>query len=251
MYKIPANTLFLGKNLVYVPQCHSTSTLATELSQKAETPEGTLIITDHQMAGRGQRGNRWEAQPGENLTFSLILKPNFLPPQNQFLLNQAFSLGILDYVKQRLSLEVKVKWPNDVMVGDHKVCGILFENQVSGNDLRHAIVGIGLNVNQQTFQYPAAASLRQFSHQLYNLREELELLLEALEIRYLQLKQGKQEELKSEYLNNLYRRGQSHRFTHQENEFDGVIVGVDEAGRLRIKVDGDEKIFGVKQLTFL
>ena len=137
------------------------------------------------------------------------------------------------------------------MVGDHKVCGILFENQVSGNDLRYAIVGIGLNVNQQTFQYPAAASLRQFSHQLYNLREELELLLEALEIRYLQLKQGKQEELKSEYLNNLYRRGQPHRFTHQENEFDGVIVGVDEAGRLRIEVDGDEKIFGVKQLTFL
>jgi BirA family transcriptional regulator, biotin operon repressor / biotin---[acetyl-CoA-carboxylase] ligase len=251
LYKIPANTLFLGKNLVYVPQCHSTNTLATELSQKAETPEGTLIITNHQMAGRGQRGSSWEASPGENLTFSLILKPDFLSAQNQFQLNQAFSLGVLDYVKIKLAEDIKVKWPNDVIVNGRKVCGILFENQISGNELRHSIVGIGLNVNQHSFQYPTAGSLCLFSNQTYSLPLELEALLFCLELRYCMLKEGKHEELKAEYLRNLYRIGEIHRFSNQEMEFEGIISGIDETGRLRIEVDGRERIFGVKQLTFL
>ncbi len=251
MYKIPANTLFLGKNLVYVPQCHSTNTLATELSQKAETPEGTLIITNHQMAGRGQRGSSWEASPGENLTFSLILKPNFLQAQNQFQLNQAFSLGVLDYVKARLTGDIKVKWPNDVMVNERKVCGILFENQISGNELRHSIVGIGLNLNQKSFQYPTAGSLSLFSHLRYSLAIELEALLYHLESRYLMLKEGKQEKLKTEYLQNLYRIEEMHHFRNHEIEFKGMISGVDEVGRLRIEVEGVERIFGAKQLTFL
>ena len=251
MYKIPANTLFLGKNLVYVPQCHSTNTLATELSQKAETPEGTLIITNYQMAGRGQRGSSWEAAPGENLTFSLILKPNFLQAQNQFQLNQAFSLGVLDYVKTRLNEDIKVKWPNDVMVQEKKLCGILFENQISGNELRHSIVGIGLNVNQQSFQYPTAGSLSLFSQRTYSLALELEALLQHLESRYGMLKEGKHEKLKTEYLQNLYRMGETHRFRNHEMEFEGMISGVDEVGRLRIEVEGGERIFGAKQLTFL
>jgi BirA family transcriptional regulator, biotin operon repressor / biotin---[acetyl-CoA-carboxylase] ligase len=251
LYKIPANTLFLGKNLVYVPQCHSTNTLATELSQKAETPEGTLIITNHQMAGRGQRGSSWEAAPGENLTFSLILKPAFLQAQNQFQLNQAFSLGVLDYVKTKLTADIKVKWPNDVLVNDRKVCGILFENQISGNELRHSIVGIGLNVNQQSFQYPTAGSLRLFSQRTYSLVPELEALLQHIEFRYLMLKEGKYEKLKTEYLQNLYRMGETHRFSNHEMEFDGMISGVDEVGRLRIEVEGCERVFGAKQLTFL
>jgi len=251
LYKIPANTLFLGKNLVYVPQCHSTNSLATELSQKAETPEGTLIITNHQMAGRGQRGSSWEAAPGENLTFSLVLKPNFLQAQNQFQLNQAFSLGVLDYVKTKLTADIKVKWPNDVMINERKVCGILFENQISGNELRHSIVGIGLNVNQQSFQYPAAGSLSFFSQQKYSLPVELAELLYQLESRYLMLKEGKYEKLKTEYLQNLYRIGETHRFSNQEVEFDGIISGIDEMGRLRIEVEGNERVFGVKQLTFL
>ena len=251
MYKIPANTLFLGKNLVYVPQCHSTNTLATELSQKAETPEGTLIITNYQMAGRGQRGSSWEAAPGENLTFSLILKPNFLQAQNQFQLNQAFSLGVLDYVKTRLNEDIKVKWPNDVMVQEKKLCGILFENQISGNELRHSIVGIGLNVNQQSFQYPTAGSLSLFSQRTYSLALELEALLQHLESRYVMLKEEKHEKLKAEYLQNLYRMGETHRFRNHEMEFEGMISGVDEVGRLRIEVEGGERIFGAKQLTFL
>lgn len=251
MYKIPANTLFLGKNLVYVPQCHSTNTLATELSQKAETQEGTLIITNHQMAGRGQRGSSWEAAPGENLTFSLILKPEFLQAQNQFQLNQAFSLGVLDYVKTNLSEEVRVKWPNDIMVNERKVCGILFENQISGNELRHSIVGIGLNVNQLSFQHPGAGSLRLFSGLMYSLPIELEALLYHLELRYRMLKEKHHEKLKEEYLQNLYRLGKINRFRNQDMEFDGIISGIDEAGRLRIEVEGSERIFGVKQLTFL
>ncbi len=84
MYKIPANTLFMGKNLVYVPECHSTNTLALELSQRTSVAEGTIVITDNQTNGRGQRGNEWFSEPYKNLTFSLIVKPTFLKPIDQF-----------------------------------------------------------------------------------------------------------------------------------------------------------------------
>ena len=129
MYKIPATTLFLGKNLIFMPECHSTNDTLLLLCQKENLPEGTLVITSSQTAGRGQRGNVWEAQKDKNLTFSFLLKPSFLPVIKQFYLNIFVSLGISDFLTTISGEKVQIKWPNDILLQEKKVSGILIEGK--------------------------------------------------------------------------------------------------------------------------
>lgn len=251
MYKIPVRTLFLGKNLVYVPQCDSTNLLASELGQKLGTPDGSVIITDDQTAGRGQRGNAWESHPGKNLTFSVILKPSFLAVKDQFQLNEAMSIGIAAFLTAKGAQKVQIKWPNDILVGGRKVCGILIENHLSGEEISHCIVGIGLNINQTVFQYPQAGSLRLVTGMEYRLPDVLEELLESLEASYFDLRKGNQKKLENQYLALLYQKDEVQRFNIGAEVCEGVITGVNEAGQLAIMVDGEKRFFGVKEVQFL
>ncbi len=251
MYKIPANTLFVGKNLVYVPVCHSTNSLALDISQKAATPEGTLVVCDHQQAGRGQRGNGWEAEPNKNLHFSVILKPTFLAIADQFLLNQSISLAVVDCLSEQLSLDAKIKWPNDIFINTKKVGGILIENSLSGDILQQSVIGIGLNVNQERFEAVNASSLSRISNHYFSLAGMLEQLLEKIESRYLQLKRGERHAIQNEYLQKLFRINETHSYIADNIEFDGEIIGVDERGRLILKTSSEEKYFDVKQVRFV
>jgi BirA family transcriptional regulator, biotin operon repressor / biotin---[acetyl-CoA-carboxylase] ligase len=250
LYKIPANTLFMGRNLVYVPVCHSTNTLATDLCNKTPLLEGTLVITDHQQAGKGQRGNRWQAEPNLNFTFSLILKPTFLAISNQFILNQCISLGIADFINELLSQEVKIKWPNDILIQEKKVCGILIENTLNGEQIQQSVIGIGLNVNQKQFESRQATSLALISKRDYLLAAILDRLLEYLEVRYLQLKRGEFEAIQTDYLSRLFRINVAHQYQAGLTQFEGTITGVDGRGRLKIKTD-EERVFDVKEVTFI
>jgi BirA family transcriptional regulator, biotin operon repressor / biotin---[acetyl-CoA-carboxylase] ligase len=251
LYKIPANTLFLGKNLVYVPQCHSTNTIAAELSQNEEIADGTLVITDNQTQGRGQRGNTWEAAAGQNLTLSLILLPRFMLAKDQFNINRAISLGLADYLRERTPFPVAIKWPNDVIIHEKKIGGILIENHISGTAINFSIAGIGVNINQESFQHPGAISLRMTTGQTYLLNDELALLLERLERRYLELRRHKLADLENSYLEVLYRRNEMHTFKVAGNERKGIITGVDDVGRLRVRFENEEQIFGAKEISFL
>jgi BirA family biotin operon repressor/biotin-[acetyl-CoA-carboxylase] ligase len=241
----------MGKNLVFMPECHSTNNIASELCQQSEVPDGTLVIADKQTSGRGQRGNSWESQPGMNLTFSLILKPTFLMAKNQFLLSITTSLAIYDYLTQTCSESIRIKWPNDILVNEFKICGILIENQLLGHQLTNSIVGIGFNVNQQQFSSEGATSLSLETGKTYYLQEVLDGLTSSLEVRYLQLRQNKLHDLKAAYLTHLYRFNEQHLFRSGADQFMGEISGVDEQGRLRILVQGKEKIFGVKEIAFV
>lgn len=251
MYKIPANTLFVGKNIVFVPEWHSTNSLAMELGQRANSTEGTVIITDNQFSGRGQRGNRWISEPGKNFTLSIILKPT-LPPERQFLLTQVIALGVADYVKKQVPPDlVKIKWPNDILVSGQKVCGILIESSLSGSSVQFIVAGIGLNMNQQSFENSHATSLRCVSGNSYDLQKELPGLLQAVEIRYLQLREGKVNKLKSDYKSNLYRLGEWNDFKTAQGSFRGRIEGVDEAGKLVVQSDAGTLSFDLKEITFV
>lgn len=250
MYKIPARTLFLGKNLLFVPECHSTNTLALELCQESCPPDGSLVITDQQKSGRGQRGNTWESQPGMNLTFSLILKPAFLPVKDQFLLSIITSLAIRDYLAEILKDTVEIKWPNDILVNEFKICGILIENQITGDRFNNVIVGIGLNVNQTQFASPAATSLAIVSGSFYDLQDVLEGLLSAIEARYLQLRQNHGQQLRDDYLAHLYRLRKAATFAVNGQLIEGEISGVDEQGKLRVTISGQEKSFDTKEIAF-
>lgn len=136
-----------------VPECRSTSAV---LAAMPDAPHGTVVVTDRQTAGRGQRGNSWEAQPGANLTFSLLLRPQAIPAARQFELSMIVALEVAGCVRRAIAPaadapQVCVKWPNDIYVGDRKIAGILIENSLSGSGIERSIAGIGLNVNQRRF----------------------------------------------------------------------------------------------------
>jgi len=239
----------MGQSLVYVPECHSTNSEALKLFlDNAQVAEGTVIITDNQTVGRGQRGNTWESEAEKNLTFSIILKPTFLHPKDQFKLNMAVSLGLYDYLTSQVK-DVKIKWPNDMMLDDKKTCGMLIENQISGQLIQSSIVGIGLNVNQQSFSLPTPTSLAIKKRHEFVLNEVLAELLQCIEGRYLQLRAHI--DLKQEYVAALYGVGERRNFKSSDEIFEGVITGIDSVGLLEVEIGGKKRYFDLKQITLL
>ena len=251
MYKIPANTLFLAKNIVFVPECHSTNLLAHELSVLPSTSEGTVVITNNQTAGRGQRGNIWEAEPGKNLTFSIILKPVFLSAKDQFLLNVITSLAVHDLLKIHVKGEVSIKWPNDIIVNEKKICGILIENQIKGTMVSCSVAGIGLNINQQHFSVNTATALLLETGVQAELTDIFSQLMQTLEARYLQLRAGYRDALKRDYLDNMYWLGEIHEFSSVDSTFSGEITGIDDIGRLCVKSESGVSSYDIKNIRYL
>jgi len=113
--------------------------------------EGTVWTASFQTNGRGQYTRRWESNRGLNLLATLLLRPAFLPANKQFLISKCTALAICDFLVT-LDLSPRIKWPNDIYIGPNKICGILIEHQLSGNNLTSSIIGFGINVNQTQFQ---------------------------------------------------------------------------------------------------
>ncbi|GAB3935043.1 biotin--[acetyl-CoA-carboxylase] ligase [Larkinella terrae] len=253
MYKFRPKTLFLGQNINYLPTCQSTNDVAASLITSETVLDGTVVITCNQTAGRGQRGNQWEAQPGQNLTFSVILQPTFLQASDQFWLNIAISLGISDWLATYVGNRLKIKWPNDLYIQERKVGGILIENTLYGYTIAWSIVGIGLNINQSRFQTPTATSLinETPNEQDFVLPELLPGLLESLERRYMALRAGQRDVLKTNYLQLLFRYQEESEFMANGERFWGIIVGVEETGRLAIQVGETLRNFAFKEVEFV
>lgn len=136
--------------IIDLPETGSTNSFLSTIAP--EMPHGTVVMARAQTAGRGQRGNSWESSPGENITMSMLLRPRHISPSAQFVISQAVSVGIVNVLRRYLpDHEVSVKWPNDIYVGDRKICGILIENVLSGSSIDYSIVGMGINVNQREF----------------------------------------------------------------------------------------------------
>jgi BirA family transcriptional regulator, biotin operon repressor / biotin---[acetyl-CoA-carboxylase] ligase len=245
------NTLFIGQQLYFLPACDSTNSEAQLLLLKNEATEGCTVITAHQTAGRGQRGNTWEAEPNKNITLSVVLLPKFLAIKHQFYLNMAVSLGVLDLLQELGLKDAQVKWPNDLYFEDKKLGGILIENSINSLSLQHSIAGIGLNVNQLLFENTTATSLAKVLNFTLNLEEVTKRLLELLEKRYLELRNGKTEKLKYDYLQVLYRYQEEHVFDVQNQRVRGQILGVGEDGRLAVEIEGELRYFAFKEISFV
>lgn len=251
MYKIPANTLFVGKMVEYVPSCHSTNDSARHLLEKTAIPEGFVLITDNQTKGRGQRGNIWSSEAGKNLTFSIIVRPNFLKITDQFDLNIIASLAVRNAVADLLpQKKCEVKWPNDVFIGKKKVCGILIENLVKGSRLDYVIIGIGLNVNQKIFSLPRATSIANELGDEIELQQIFNTVLYHFETLYLKLKSGYEQVIREQYLQNLLGFKTPRRF-RSEFEFTGEIVDVEDSGKLKVKTSRGIEFFDFKEIEFI
>lgn len=165
------------------------STNAEMKSQASQLATNAVISAVEQTAGRGQRGNTWEASPEENVTMSMLLRPRYFKASEQFYISQIVAVAVADAVRGLLLRascqdvgDVGVKWPNDVYVGDRKICGILIENSLSGHGIQHSIAGIGVNVNQREFlsDAPNPVSLYQLTGMCWDVEEVIELITDGI-----------------------------------------------------------------------
>ncbi len=223
----------------------------------AEVEDFTCYWALEQTAGIGQRGNHWHSAPGQNLTFSLVLHPAFLPAARQFCLTQALSLGIKDFIESIVSIDpivtiASIKWPNDIYVDGHKICGTLVSTRLQGNAIASAVCGIGLNVNEREFPswVPHPTSLGLLTGQNYALEPLLRQLLACIEKRYNDLKTGIDPE--PEYLAHLMNLHVPARYIYNKEEIAATITGVDPHGRLLLTAaDGRSLSCGMKEIQFV
>ena len=251
-------TLFIGKQLIFLHEVDSTNTYAMNLLRNVNTAEGAIIYTDHQTKGKGQRGSVWNSEMGLNLIISCILKPHFLDIKNTFYLSKISALAAYDVMTELLfdsQYDIKIKWPNDILVNKKKVAGILIENNFNHIGLQHSIVGIGINVNQIDFQelQPLVSSLKIMTKKHFDRDEVLKNLCHKLEKWYLKLKTGKIEEIDSTYLNNLIGFKTQNSFIDLSNTtFDASINSISTDGKLILKLaNGDFRTFEVKEVKML
>ena len=223
-------------DIIFVHETGSTNNYATRLLREKEVTEGTLVLTFRQTHGRGQASNSWESRDDLNLTFSLVLRPHFLPASSQFLISQAVSLGLVHYLDS-LVQGVTIKWPNDILVHDRKLAGILIEHAVMGNRIAWSVAGIGLNVNQTDYgEYvPRAVSLKMLTGREYDLHDVLDGLAASILTWYERLRTDSQEKIVQEYYRRLFRMGQWWKYRADGQDFEARITGTDPYGRLLLE----------------
>ncbi|WP_246001484.1 biotin--[acetyl-CoA-carboxylase] ligase [Mucilaginibacter gracilis] len=246
--------LFVGQNLVSLTEVDSTNNfLKQSLANSTPLIEGTVIMAESQYAGRGQRQNQWHSQPGKNLTFSILLKPTFLPLNRQFNLNVAISVGIIKAIEKVLGPNAKIKWPNDIYFGSNKLGGVLIENMVQGSQIKNAIVGIGINVNQTIFEDGAAnaISVKQILHKDYELKALLAEICNEVEVAYLMLRSENFEPLQAFYLQKLYWLNELRPFAANGITFNGIIKDVNPNGLLCIETNNELIQYNFKEIEFL
>ncbi len=229
--------LFTGTNLIDLDSADSTNNYALNLLKEKQPFEGTVVRTFRQSLGRGQRQKQWDSEDFSNLTFSIIYYPVFLSVNKQFQLSKAIALGVTDFVKSIVKKEpVKVKWPNDIYVGDKKIAGILIENSVSGTKISSAVIGIGLNINQTIFspEIPNAVSLKMITGKDMDLESCFQQLCVSLEVRYMQLKAGNEKLIDELYHNTLFGLNEEREFMIGNKHIFAKIIGVDDLGRLKL-----------------
>jgi BirA family biotin operon repressor/biotin-[acetyl-CoA-carboxylase] ligase len=233
----------------------STNRFFMDWLSREKPEEGTLVITDYQTAGRGTDGARWESEHSLNLTFSFVLYPTFLAIEAQFYLNKVISLGLVDLVREVLPGrdDIRIKWPNDIYIGDHKVAGTLIQNGVKGSLFEFSVIGIGLNVNQDSFRGEIAnpVSLRMVAGKKFDLENMLKLAVEKIEQRYASLKQGTKQAIDKDYLEFFYRMQRLSGFIYKGNPIQAKITGVNRYGQLILEIP-PEKIIecDLKEIKF-
>jgi BirA family biotin operon repressor/biotin-[acetyl-CoA-carboxylase] ligase len=236
--KSPFSTLFIGQNLIKLDSIPSTNTYASRLLDDENPPEGTIILANNQEQGKGQQGAKWESAQGKNLTFSIILYPRFLKPTEQFLLNEAISIGICEFIRNISQKETFIKWSNDILVDNHKIAGILIENSLRGDKINSTIVGIGININQIIFSRDSGnpISLKQLTGIDFDLMDCLKSVCSYIEVHYLELQNiHKRASLDSKYLDLLWNYNQKVRYFEGKIEKSGTIIGITPEGKLKIR----------------
>ena len=245
--------MIIGSDIVFCKNAGSTNSYASGLIKSGHVSEGTLIYTNFQSAGRGQKGSTWESEDGKNLLFSVILYPSMVSPADQFIISIFISLGICDFLKP-LAPGCKIKWPNDIYSGDDKIAGILIENSITVNTIINSIAGIGMNINQEEFpeEIPNPVSLKILTGIEHDTGLCLQKMAACLDRRYKQVISGDWNELRNEYISYLYRLNQRSLFKSAHGIFEGRILTIADSGCIVIETSkGEIREFAFREIDFI
>ncbi|MGN0234514.1 MAG: biotin--[acetyl-CoA-carboxylase] ligase [Bacteroidaceae bacterium] len=226
--------------VVSIPNTTSTNQWMRDRQEELRN-RTVLVITDFQTSGRGSGTNHWESQKGMNLIFSLHICPFGLAASQMFALSEAMSLGVCMGLKQLSDTErnisreyFRVKWPNDVYYSDGKICGMLIENDLMSRNVASSIMGVGININQNVFlsEAPNPISLRMITGHNIHRMHVLENVIKCFR-HYFQMMENKEfAQLHAEYLGQVYRWQEWHRFADSTGEFEARIVNIQPDGHL-------------------
>lgn len=249
-------TLFIGQNAIFLPEVESTNSYAIELLKNVNPIEGTLIYTTNQTQGRGQRGNSWMSEPGLNLAVSVILKPSFLRLDKLFYLYIISALAVHDLMAELLDssqFDIKIKWPNDILVNSKKIAGILNENIISNGVAGTTVIGIGLNLNQSNFEdLTQATSYKILSGKEVEIKKVLAALCKHFEYYYFKLKNNHLDELLTSYYSHFYKLGEMQSFKIKDQIQLFHVKGINKSGLLHLIDDnGTDHYFDIKQATWI
>ena len=239
--------------IIKVDATDSTNLHLKRLMAETVLDDLTVLAADVQHSGRGQAGSKWLSEPGKNMTISVLKHHKELGAGNGFQISMAVSLALIQLFQTLEIPDVAIKWPNDIMSGNKKICGILIENTVKGNHLSHSVIGIGINVNQDSFAgLPQAASLKQLTGKTYDLDALLDLLLKALEKELGELGTPAIGELHSRYEESLFLKGEKSRFVIDGEKDTATVRGVTAEGKLVLeRENGEQQTCRLKQVVYL
>jgi BirA family biotin operon repressor/biotin-[acetyl-CoA-carboxylase] ligase len=246
-------------NIITLISTDSTNRYLNDLAKQNILKEGTVVVTQHQTAGRGQRGNSWVSEAGKNLTFSALLYPAFLPLSQQFLLSEAVALSVCDALNALLEHSTlprafRIKWPNDIYYQNRKIAGILIENELTGAKIERSIIGIGLNINQEQFSgnLPNPISLKQITGENTDLDSLLKTILKNMMLRYKQLKSGETGAIRADYHATFYRKENFHLYRDKDGSFSAHFHSVADNGILHLVTQaGEDRFYSFKELSWL
>jgi len=231
----------------------STNSFLKELAQNSALKNGTIVVAKEQKKGRGQQEKNWISEPLKNLTTSVYFSNFDLKLSHQKYLNFAVSLALFDVLSMHKVKDLSIKWPNDILSANKKICGILIENTIKGRKINNSIIGIGLNVNQEKFpdSLKNVTSLINITNKVFDLDA---LLIEVMakikdKIQLISLK--KYQDLETDYLNVLYKKNIPTMFKDSEDVlFMGKIIGISSLGNLQIELENESiKEFGIKEVS--
>ena len=243
----------IGNQVIKVKSIDSTNNYAAKLLNQTKVPFGTVIMAHYQTNGKGQRNTIWSSNGGDNLLMSVLLDLSFIPSEKIFFLSKSIALAIRAAVVDVIGIESHLKWPNDVLIDNKKIAGVLIENQWKKSNIVSSVVGVGLNVNQVDFQESfSATSLKKITNKNYNVDNILKVLCKKLNKYYDQLASLKYDNIDLEYHQHLVNNNKFCEFEENNMVFSAKVKGVNQQGELMLEfTNGDVKSYGLKQITQL
>jgi BirA family biotin operon repressor/biotin-[acetyl-CoA-carboxylase] ligase len=239
--------------LIHLYETDSTNKFLQMISKTGDIPSGSIVLADYQTEGRGQAGNSWESARGQNLMFSVLYRPVNIPANMPFVISEMASLSV-KYTLDKYMPDISVKWPNDIYYKDLKITGILIENTIVRGDIYQSIIGIGINVNQVTFDpsMPNPVSMAQITGYIIDRMAVMEDFRHIFAEQSGRLDRRCYDSIHSDYLNAVYRKTGYHKYAGDGDVFEAKIYDIEPDGHLILeRTDGVRSRYAFKEVMFV